>query len=591
MSYLVFARKWRPLTFEDVVGQEHITETLKKAIEKNRVAHAYIFTGTRGVGKTTTARILARALNCEKGPTPTPCGECTNCKDIISGSSFDVLEIDGASNNSVNDIRDLRENIGYSSMGGKYRIFVIDEVHMLSNSAFNALLKTLEEPPKNVIFIFATTEPQKIPATIHSRCQRYDFRRIDPEHVLERLVHICDEEKISYERSALMLVARKADGSMRDGLSLLDQVYSFCHDNLNEKEVRSVLGLVGMEVYHRIMDAIATKTAAVVLGLIQEVLYQGFDLQEFLVGLQEHLRNLLYARIPNALASRGIDLDEQSAREFVESSKRFSEGDLLRMTEVVRTTEHELKWSAFPRFSVELMLLKLVYLDTTVSIEQMVALLGGGGGGDLPTNNANEQKKKLSSDDSLDSEQTLPLKKNDSDSQQPLFVAEAALPLSQQSNSVSEPPVVDDTPLPTDAPKEFIDTSDSNLEAPDVATFWPQFIESLLRDRPRIGSFLSLASVAACSSQTIDLRFGQAFNFQYQELNNKQHRDEITKILHEVTGRTFEFRMTLETEASTDEGMNYFSHSGVMPRTINDEIEQEPIIQTVLDMFDGEILE
>jgi len=405
MSYLVFARKWRPLTFDDVVGQEHITETLKKAIEKNRVAHAYIFTGTRGVGKTTSARILARALNCEKGPTTTPCGVCTYCKDIISGASFDVLEIDGASNNSVDDIRELRDNIGYSSMGGKYRIFVIDEVHMLSKSAFNALLKTLEEPPKNVIFIFATTEPQKIPQTIHSRCQRYDFRRIGAEQILERLVHICTVEQITFERSALMLVARKADGSMRDALSLLDQVYSFCRENLLEKEVRAVLGLVGGDVYERIITSIVEKTPAPALKTVQDVLFQGFDLQEFILGLQEHIRNLLFARIPGALESRGIDMEPAMVQRFVEAASKFSEGDLLRMTEVVRKAEQDLKWSAFPRFVVELMLLKLIYLDSTISMEQLIKVLGDSGSY-IPdelvqksdTLNSNSESKKKSVD-------------------------------------------------------------------------------------------------------------------------------------------------------------------------------------------------
>jgi DNA polymerase-3 subunit gamma/tau len=372
MSYLVFARKWRPLTFDDVVGQEHITGTLKKAIEKNRVAHAYIFSGTRGVGKTTTARILARALNCEKGPTPTPCGECDSCKGIVSGSSFDVLEIDGASNNKVEDIRELRDNVGYSSMGGKYRIFVIDEVHMLTNNAFNALLKTLEEPPPNVIFIFATTEPQKIPATIHSRCQRYDFRRIVPEQVFDRLAHICDEEKIVYEKPALMLIARKAEGSMRDALSLLDQVCSYNPEKLSEKEVRQVLGLVDMEVYGKIMDAVAAKHPAPVLSIVQEVLYQGYDLHEFVLGLEEHLRNLLFSRMKGALESSGIALEPIVAEAFRRSAERFSEGDLLRMLEIVRKSENELKWSALPRFAVEMTLLKLVFLDSTLSLDQLL---------------------------------------------------------------------------------------------------------------------------------------------------------------------------------------------------------------------------
>ncbi|MBN1576612.1 MAG: DNA polymerase III subunit gamma/tau [Chitinispirillaceae bacterium] len=597
MSYIVFARKWRPRTFDDVVGQEHITETLKKAIEKDRVAHAYIFTGTRGVGKTTTARILARALNCEKGPTPAPCGECASCKDIIGGSSFDVLEIDGASNNSVNDIRELRENVGYSSMGGKHRIFVIDEVHMLSNSAFNALLKTLEEPPKNVIFIFATTEPQKIPATIHSRCQRYDFRRIDTQHILERLIHICKEEKITYEKPALVMVARKADGSMRDALSLLDQVYSFCQDQLTEKEVRSVLGLVGTEVYHRIMDAIDEKKPAIVLGFVQEVLHQGFDLQEFIAGLQEHLRNLLFARIPDALTGRGIDFDEESVALLVRSAQRFSEGDLLRMTEIARKTEHELKWSAFPRFLVEIMMLKLVYLDRTVSIEQMVKLFGSGA-----DNAAADIAAQLSGDaDGALKKKLMPIP----ESAVPPFEVTTSLPLqaaakqAQTGNGKATDSSVGDTPvdatLSATAPeinKEgFNEPSSEASASPDIIALWPSFLEALLRDRPKLGSFLSLASVAACSSHSIDIRFSPSFKFQFQEINRKQNREEITRVLHTFTNRSFDVRMTLEPEMSGAEEQKYIKQTNGRKLTINDEIEHEPIIQTVMDMFDGEVME
>jgi DNA polymerase-3 subunit gamma/tau len=624
MSYLVFARKWRPRTFDDVVGQEHITDTLKKAIEKDRVAHAFIFSGTRGVGKTTTARILARALNCENGPTPTPCGECTSCKDILGGSSFDVLEIDGASNNSVNDIRELRENVGYSSMGGKYRIFVIDEVHMLSNAAFNALLKTLEEPPKNVIFIFATTEPQKIPATIHSRCQRYDFRRISAEHILERLVHICDKEGIAYERGGLMLVARKADGSMRDGLSLLDQVYSFCQDNLSESKVRSVLGLVGMEVYNRVMDAIEAKNGAAVLSVVQEVLYQGFDLQEFLSGMQEHLRNLLFARIPDALAGRGNDLDPQAAAQFAASSSRFAEGDLLRMTEITRKTEHELKWSAFPRFAVETMLLKLVYLDRTVSIEQMIKLYGGGA--ELPVevaaslaNNADEAlKKKLvitpelppvsaapspgapavlredppvmpSGREAIRSGMPLPL-----DEPAPEEVGEENLLQDEVVPPPEEPPRSEPaavSALPPVAEPVAAAFGDPSVDEIDIGSLWPKFLEALLRDRPKLGSFLSLATVAGWTAHTIDLRFSPEQRFQYHEVNKKPHRDEIIEVLHGLTQREFDVRMTLETEMPGSAERKYIKQMANVPLTINDEIEKEPIIQAVLDVFDGEIIQ
>jgi len=275
MSYLVLARKWRPLHFDDVIGQEHITATLKRAIEKNRIAHAYLFTGTRGVGKTTIARILSRAMNCESGPTPDPCGRCDACTAIMQGSSFDVLEIDGASNNSVDDIRELRDNLGYSSMSGKYRIFVIDEVHMLTRAAFNALLKSLEEPPANVIFIFATTEPNRIPDTITSRCQRYDFRRIGSAVITGRLETICARENIGFEPEALSIIAGKADGSMRDALSLLDQVNSFCMDSISVDQTRSVLGLVGNDILCSLVSAIREHNESGVLHALDDILFQG----------------------------------------------------------------------------------------------------------------------------------------------------------------------------------------------------------------------------------------------------------------------------------------------------------------------------
>lgn len=371
MSYLVFARKYRPLTFADVIGQEHITRTIIKAIEKNRVAHAYLFSGTRGVGKTTTARIMARALNCEKGPTPNPCGVCDPCKTVMSGSSFDVIEIDGASNNRVEDIRELRDNVGYSSMGGKYRIFVIDEVHMLSKSAFNALLKTLEEPPKNVVFIFATTEPQKIPETIHSRCQRYDFRRISSEQILGQLETICAKEQVTAERGGLLLVARKADGSMRDALSLLDQVYSFCPDGITEAEVRTVLGLVSSEFYITILSAVTDKDPARLLSTVDKALFAGYDLFEFIMGFEEFLRGALLSRVP------GMESAEASSSEAQAATASLSEPTVLRMIEVIRKAEQELKWSTFGRFVVEIALLKLMYLDQSIAVEELLSVLRG----------------------------------------------------------------------------------------------------------------------------------------------------------------------------------------------------------------------
>jgi DNA polymerase-3 subunit gamma/tau len=638
MSYVVFARKWRPQTFNDVVGQEHITETLKKAIEKNRVAHAFIFTGTRGVGKTTTARIMARALNCEKGPTINPCGECTSCKNILSGASFDVLEIDGASNNGVDDIRELRENIGYSSMGGKYRIYVIDEVHMLTKAAFNALLKTLEEPPKNVIFIFATTEPQKIPATIHSRCQRYDFKRIGAEQILGYLVDICTTENIKFEKSALMLVARKADGSMRDSLSLLDQVYSFCQDNLTEKEVRKVLGLVGLDVFNTVMDAVASKNAAPALGAVQDVLYQGFDLQEFLLGLQEHIRNLLFARIPGAIEARGVEIEPEAAVELRKSAERFTEGDLLRMSEIVRKAESELKWSAFSRFHVEITILKLVFLDRTVSIDQLVELASRG----VPPENIaslvastlqnasvpagdTDLKKKLNDNNSPElspiepdnyETNTIEITSHDVNSVACHSVASEIIEtgsdnasdnagLYDDTSDLTDDTDVDDTddecdipvrphvqPLQTEAKPESGTFDDTPLvkEIQDPCALWTSFVDFMLKDRPNVGSFLAMSYLSGATGTSLDVRFPSSYRFQFVETTKKHNRDLIENLLYQFTGSKYELHITLETTRTDAQERQLLHQLVAMPLSINDEMDREPIIKTILDIFDGEVL-
>jgi DNA polymerase III subunit gamma/tau len=565
MSYIVFARKWRPLTFEDVVGQEHITETLKKAIEKDRVAHAYIFTGTRGVGKTTTARILARALNCEKGPTPLPCGTCNTCKNIINGSSFDVIEIDGASNNSVEDIREIRDNINYSSMGGNYRIYVIDEVHMLSKSAFNALLKTLEEPPPKVIFIFATTEPQKIPATIQSRCQRYDFRRISTEQIVKQLSKICTNEKIVFEPSALMLVARKADGSMRDSLSLLDQAYSYSQESILEKDVRQVLGLVDTEVYDTIMKAIKAKDPAPVLNAVQDMLFRGFDLHDFVVGFEEYLRTLLFAQIPGVFDNTRIELSDDSAGVWKERATGFSDHTVLRMAEIIRKAENEIKWSAFPRFSVEIALLKLVYMDSTVSVEKLLETFKQKGGlydtstGDLPISRTDEQsaiKKKI--------ELTVEL---------PAVVESKAEPAST-------------------APEVSADFDDKvTNNTGDPALQWPKFLELLQRERPMLGYYMNVAYITAFSGNSLDVRFPLSCHVQYKEINKKKNRDEINRVINKFNGGFSDLHITIEAESVNKSNISADQPEKKVYLSINDEIEREPIIKTVLDLFNGEIID
>ena len=318
MSYTVLARKWRPQKFEDVVGQRHVTQSLMNALGMNRVAHAFLFSGTRGVGKTTTARILARALNCDNGPTADPCGLCDSCREIAQGHSVDVIEIDAASNTSVDNIRELNENVKYAPAKGRYKVYIIDEVHMLSNSAFNALLKTLEEPPAHVVFVFATTDPHKLPATILSRCQHYDFRRVPRAQIEAHLSGICEAESIKAEPAAISRLAGLAEGSVRDGLSLLDQVLAYCgKDGIRVEDIDDILGLVGREAVREAARAVTAQDPVSALAVVAGLVDKGHDLRRFAAELLGFFRDLLVCRITpepeRALDLTGPALDEMKA--------------------------------------------------------------------------------------------------------------------------------------------------------------------------------------------------------------------------------------------------------------------------------------
>src|SRR4030042_1720671 len=296
-SYLVLARKWRPQLFEEVVGQQHITQTLQNAISQKRGAHAFLFTGARGVGKTSTARILAKALNCEKGLQTNPCDQCTNCQEITHGTSMDVIEIDGASNRGIDEIRELKENVRYTPAKSRHKIYIIDEVHMLTREAFNALLKTLEEPPPHIIFVFATTEPHKIPATILSRCQRYDFKRIPLKEIIGSLKWIIEEEKVQISQRGLLLIARESEGSMRDAQSLLDQVISYGGKQIRDEDMTDVLGLIDQKILYDTIEAIAQKDTERCLEIVENIYQYGYDIQHFCQELLQYLRNLILIKV------------------------------------------------------------------------------------------------------------------------------------------------------------------------------------------------------------------------------------------------------------------------------------------------------
>jgi DNA polymerase-3 subunit gamma/tau len=396
MSYLVLARKWRPQNFEDIAGQEPITRTLKNAIHANRIAHAYLFTGVRGVGKTTAARILAKALNCERGPTSTPCNQCSQCEEITAGSAIDVLEIDGASNRGIDEIRQIIENVRYQPAKSRFKIYIIDEVHQVTKDAFNALLKTLEEPPPSVKFILATTEPQRLPETILSRCQRYDFRRISLREIVQRLSAIGKSEGLNITEGALVLLAREADGSMRDAQSLLEQVLACAMPpdgqdmkvTVDETLLQEILGLAQRQVLYDISSAVLTGNSKRCVELVAEVVNQGRDLSRLSRDLVEHFRNLVIVRLSasrpgtaRASSASGsentqlLDLPDQEIADLSQQGSELSVETLLDYFDFMAAGDEEITRSATPRFTLEAVLIRLAALPQSLPVAELLTRL------------------------------------------------------------------------------------------------------------------------------------------------------------------------------------------------------------------------
>ncbi len=373
-QYQVLARKWRPQQFDDVVGQEHVTTTLKNAIEQNRLAHAYLFVGPRGIGKTSTARIFAKALNCVKGPTITPCDVCDNCKEITEGRSLDVLEIDGASNNGVEQVRELRDTVRYAPARGKFKIYIIDEVHMLTTQAFNALLKTLEEPPAHVKFFFATTEPQKVLPTILSRCQRFDLRRIPANLIVKHLKDIAKKEKVSIDDAALAAIARGAEGGLRDAESALDQLIAFCGNKIAESDVLSVFGLVAHDRIANLTDAVIDGQTTKALKVLKELDDVGKDLQRLMADLLDHFRNLLVVTLGEE-GTQSLQLPEAEIDLLRAQAKRVDADAVLRIIDALSAAEGRLRYALSKRVFLEIALVKAVKARELVGIDGVLKKL------------------------------------------------------------------------------------------------------------------------------------------------------------------------------------------------------------------------
>ena len=371
MTYLIYARKYRPKTFEEMIGQKPIVQTLQNAIKNNRVAQAYIFSGMRGVGKTTAARILAKALNCQSGPTATPCNKCEFCKEINEDHSVDVLEIDGASNRGIDEVRSLREGVKYRPIHSRYKVIIIDEVHMLTREAFNALLKTLEEPPPHTVFIFATTEFHKVPATIVSRCQHFEFKKISQKDIINHLVDITQKENIKVSSYGLNLIAEAADGSLRDAQSLLDKAVAFSGEIISDEDLKEVLGTISKEILFAFSGAVLGQKPEEIFPLVEKVIELGYDLRFLYKELIQHFRNLLLVKSikkPQDL----LPLNEEDINDLMKETEHASREELLRYLVVLQQGEQELKFSSHPRIYLEVFLVKLSHFKKITDLKDIM---------------------------------------------------------------------------------------------------------------------------------------------------------------------------------------------------------------------------
>jgi DNA polymerase-3 subunit gamma/tau len=493
--------------FADVMGQQHVTQTLQNAVQQNRIANAYLFCGPRGIGKTTVARLLAKALNCDQGPTINPCNQCTSCIEINESRSLDVFEIDGASNRGIDEVRNLREGLRYAPHPGKYRIYIIDEVHMLTNEAFNALLKTLEEPPARVLFIFATTEAHKVPATILSRCQRFDFKRMPHNAIVEQLQLMCKQEEISIDAESLRIIASKADGSMRDSQSILDQIIAFAGKAIQARDVAALLGIIDQELFFRVTELIRTRDVEGAIKLADHIFAEGFDFDEFLLGLEEHLRNFLVIKSGGDV--RLVDCSEEHIARYQEQQEAFSIEDLLRLIKLTADTENMVRRSSNARLHFEVALIKMVKMSSSVQLATLMAQL--------------DEVKKKSNYFANDGVGARPAGVS-YPSRPPISAPAPARPQAPAETAVKPaPPNVTPQTTPSNLPAHPLPAvagKDSALSLELVEERWPSILEAVRAQKVALGTFLHEGWPVKVAGGQLEIMFARENGF---------HMDAIVK--------------------------------------------------------------
>jgi DNA polymerase III subunit gamma/tau len=596
MSYQVIARKWRPQTFDEVTGQEPITRTLRNAIEHQRLHHAYLFSGARGVGKTTTARLLAKALNCHKSPqpTPTPCrtddpNACPSCSEISESRSIDVQEIDAASHTQVENVREtIIGSIGFAPARDRFKIFIIDEVHMLSTHSFNALLKTIEEPPDRVVFIMATTEKHKVPDTILSRSQQFEFRTIATAKILERLKLIAKTEKISIPDDALREIARTGEGSMRDAQSALDQVISFAGNKIKKEDVEMALGVAGADILTRIIDGVAENKPAEVLTVVDDIVMRGHDLRNFCRDLLAHLRDLLVTKV-----SSSEELLESAVCEPQELKRQaalFTEADLVRFFHSLAETETKLRTATQPRYQLEIGIVKLMQLRGVESIDELLrrlsdleAGIGGGGSPASPTTTMKSSSTTAGSSGAF-SRQTV---NRASSTSQPIASSFAATAVSPAMETTTCPVAAHEAPSNGD----FIEDARTLSISSDAEVI--DKIKTMLEARRRM--FLVTVLDEALSTKLDDVELCVEFTPEARHFRDTLIKPENIKILREVcqdvTGRELGVRITIKDSASQDSPVSKEDEERLEKQRLRESAESNPVVQQMLRTFRGEIVD
>nr|WP_320114217.1 DNA polymerase III subunit gamma/tau [uncultured Desulfuromonas sp.] len=588
MSYLVMARKWRPQTFADLVGQEHVSRTLANAIASGRVHHAFLFTGARGVGKTSAARILAKALNCENGPSAEPCNHCQHCEEISSGHSVDVFEIDGASNTGVDDVRELRETLRYMPSQCRYKIFIIDEVHMLSINAFNALLKTLEEPPEHVKFIFATTEPHKIPVTILSRCQRFDFRKIPAPKVVAQLRRIVDAENITISDRALALIAQRGGGSMRDSLSTLDQVVAFCSEQVADEDVQGLLGMVDRRLLFDALEGCMRQDCSMVLNVVRRVDDLGHSFRQFCQELVETVRQaILCSLVENPEEDLGVFGDELHALKAL--SALAGQDDWQRLLSMLIKVETELAASSFPRLLVEMTLVRAASLppakDIAGLIRKVEALEGGYSTGTVPRPQPPQAPVSAMMPTSSSSPQPAP-------SFAPEPVA-APQPAPSPAPSVTAP----EEPQPIEP--VVAEPAGATVEPPVVAaphsgpapSDWSQLVAQVREKSPPLASLLEYGSLMKMALPELVIGYPAA-SFHLQQMNDVESRERLAQLVRELYGLELELKIQpLSNDASGPPSLveTQKKKESDRERRLREDALTHPTVKKAIEIFSGDI--